>query len=80
MTYSLSPMEISYGLRLYFFVYLAILLELILHIALAAMAIFSSILQALLGVYWKYTCGSNGSIFSSTLPVELDLNEKILLS
>ena len=57
----------------------AILEELILCIALAAGAISLSILQPLLGVYWQNTCNSTVSIFSSTLPVELDLG-KILLS
>ena len=50
----------------------AILEELILHIALAAGTVCSTILPALLGVYWKYSLSSTGSIFNSTLPVELD--------
>ena len=54
--------------------------ELILRIALAAAAIFSSTLPALLGMYCKYTPSSTESIFSSTIPVELNLYGEILLS
>ena len=58
----------------------AILKELILRIVLAAGALFSSILPALLGVYWKIQPRLYWEQIYSTLPVELDQYLKILPS